>query len=188
MTALVNLWNMALSQLGKGRVMDPAEAREPANACREAWPIVRDSTLRAHPWNCAIARASIGADADVPVYGYSYQYSLPNAPFCLRVLNMGTDGYPWAVEGRKLLTDASAPITIRYIMRVEDVGVWDPLLVMAAAAHLAHAVAPQLNSSKSDRDAMWKLYRDKLREARNMDGAEGTPADLNDDDWLNARN
>lgn len=178
MAAWVEIANRALGFVGNERMNSLDEATAAAAAINAHKDFVADAVLRAHPWNCATARAMLAADAQPPAFGFAASFQLPAYPYCLRVLALGSDAQPytgaWQVEGRKILADAGGPLAIRYIARVGP-EVWDALLCDAIAIRLAYAVAYLLTASRDSEGALWAQYERLIREARSIDGAEGSP-------------
>lgn len=182
-TALVNV---SLALIGSEQIISMDEDSTPAKKAKIFFTGIRDAVQRAHPWKCCLSRASLAAETDTPAFGYSYQYALPNNPYCLRALKLNEDYYTFTVEGRLLLTDYG-DVSLHYISRVEDVASWDALLKQATAAALAAQLAfPIARSSKMMLD-MRKYYNDVLKEARSINAMEGTPPVEQTDDWINAR-
>lgn len=186
----VGICNGALLKVGAKTITSLTDPGTEAKVCNEFYPRVRDAVLRAHPWNCAIERRVLSEISPVPAFGYDHQYQLPTDPFCLRVLTLNEPFHPrlinglffplhsdfhikFKIEGRKLLTDETEA-KIVYIARVSDPTQWDALLVEAVEARLAHEIAFAITKSMKVIPPLWELYKDKLQEARTIDGQEGT--------------
>ncbi len=187
MADLVGIANRALSRVGDSRIVSMTAPSKQARAVNDAWEIVRDEVFRAHPWNCISARAQLAALSPVPVFGYEQHYQLPSD--CLRVLELVEPfaRFTWIIEGRALLTDAGAPIDIRYIVDEENTAVYDPMLVGALVARLAAEISEELTQSNSKTELRWKEYKESLRLAKGVDGQEQSPMPFEEDDWVNAR-
>ena len=143
--------NLALGKLGAKTVMSLDDASPEARAAKLHYAATRDEVLRAHRWNFAIKRARVARLAEAPLFGWSAQYTLPVD--CLRVLQV--NGYEegqregrWEVEGRRLLT-SSACAKVKYISRVTDCTLFDPLFVKSLALKLAAELAKPLAGSSS---------------------------------------
>ena len=196
MTAsIVSICNTALDLIGADTIASLADDSKPARFCARNFERVRDAVLRAYPWNCAMARARLAALAEVPAFGFAAQFPLPDGPaplYCLRLLAVGGAGAdesaaPWRIEGRRVLSDVSAPLDILYIGRAEDPAQYDALLVDAIAARLALDAAFPLTGSVSLAQAMGQAYAEKLAEARMVDAQEGAADQPRAGDWLEAR-
>lgn len=189
MASIVGICNRALQKLGATRISSITQDSVSARACNNAYDIVRDAELRAHSWNFAITRAGIAADSATPEYGYDYQYTLP--PDCLRLLpNDRTEGAystDYKVEGRKILTNDSAPLYIRYIARVTDTVQYDSLFVEALACRLAIEMCEELTQSNSKRQLATEEYKAAIRESRKINAFENVPAEQETDSWITGR-
>lgn len=187
----VTIVNAALIRLGETTVTALSDDTKPARLASAIYADLRDAVTRAHPWNFALARAELTANASAPTWGYANAYDLPGDPdHCLRVLAVeGEDEQAgrWTVEGRQILSNLSSPIRIVYLRRISDPAETDPLFREALSARLARELAEPLGKSTSLQQAMAELYEAKLREARSADGQEGTPAVLEAETWLSAR-
>lgn len=187
----VTIVNAALIRLGETTITALSDDTKPARLANAIYGDVRDAVTRAHPWNFALARAELTANANAPTWGYDNAYDLPGDPdHCLRVLTIeGEDEHAgrWTVEGRQILSNLSAPIQITYLRRISEPDDTDPLFREALSARLARELAEPLGKSTSLQQAMAEFYGAKLREARSADGQEGTPDVLVADTWLSAR-
>lgn len=57
MATELELYNRALARIAATRIGSLTDSTEERIKAQEAWPIVRDEVLAAHPWNFALARA-----------------------------------------------------------------------------------------------------------------------------------
>lgn len=187
MASWVQIANLALRRLGADRIASLGEDSENARAINDVHETVRDAVLRLHPWNCALARASLAADAAAPTWGYAYQYTLPADPYCLRVWRLADSAAAYKIEGRKLLTDAGAPLKLLYIARVTAPELFDAGLVVAMAAGLAAEIAFRLTNSRTAEEAMHKWFEQTLARARSADAQEGTPEPIEADEFQSSR-
>ncbi len=179
MTSVVDICNSALNMLGATNIISLDEDSKSARVCNQRYPNVRDAVMRAHNWNCLVTRTSIASDDATPAFTFSYQYTLPTDPYCLRVMHLDYHDLEYKVEGRKILTDEST-LNLVYLARVEDPNEYDMLLVEAIAARMAADISYNLVNSTTLTPTMWQLYDQKLSEARFVDATEGTPGVLSD--------
>jgi len=172
--------NMALTPLGDQRIHDiDDDSGESAVLCRLYYDIIVDEVLRSHPWNCAVwyqSLAALSSDDDdylLDMYeDYEYQYVLPTAPHCLRVLSIPS--YPdedYKIIGGYLLCNLEE-VTIEYIGRITDPTKFDPLLVGAIAYRLAADLAMKITESEKTRNDMMSMYEWQLNQAKTIDGIE----------------
>lgn len=157
---------------------------------RNFWPVAW-ALMRRHPWNFALARASLPAAAVPPPFGWGRAFPLPGD--CLRVLPLTSDGeeagraLPFKLEGRDILTDPPAPLMLRYVRRIDDTGLFDPLFCEALALTLAHKAAHFVTGKQSYAQALAEAARAVIAEAQVVDALEGTPDEAEADYWIEAR-
>ncbi len=187
MAGTIEICNNALILLRADPIMDITESNDRAVACKQFYQPTVDAVLRSFPWNCAILRVSLARLVATPVFGFSYQYTLPVDPYCLRVLEIeDQDVYSvFKIEGRKLLTDEDA-VKIKYIGRI-DPGDFDSLLTQTISAKLASMICHALTGKANMFDAMMKLYQYCLDEAKSIDSQEGTAESIENEILLTVR-
>ena len=174
----ITLCNQALGKLGARRVIDLDEESTEARACRLHYAETRDEVLRAHRWNFAIRRVDLTQLATPPIFGWGFQYELPED--CLRLFEVNgwevgrRPGY-WEVEGRVLLSNQDVA-QVRYISRVTDCNKFDALFIEALALKLASKIARPINGSAEMSNEFLTEY-EKLTggRARRSDAFEGRP-------------
>jgi hypothetical protein len=182
MATEVSICSNALRRLGDDPITSLTDDTERARLCNAFYQDSRDLVLRSHPWNFAITRASLAQLSDTPAYGYNYMYALPTDPYCLRVLEMEYADYIFKIEndatnGRVLVTDESTA-KILYIARITNPTLFDSMFVETLTSKLAADLAYPITGSVQLQGQMEKMYRDKLSEARSVDGMEGFVDDL----------
>jgi len=182
MATEVSICSNALRRLGDDPITSLTDDTERARLCNAFYQDSRDLVLRSHPWNFAITRASLAQLSDTPAYGYNYMYALPTDPYCLRVLEMEYADYIFKIEndatnGRVLVTNESTA-KILYIARITNPTLFDSMFVETLTSKLAADLAYPITGSVQLQGQMEKMYRDKLSEARSVDGMEGFVDDL----------
>jgi len=189
MASTIDICNRALQKLGADRIISLTQNSTSARACNLAYEPVRDAELRAHVWSFSVKRAQLAADATAPVYGYDYSYTLPSD--CLRLLhndhNEGVYITDWKVEGRKILTNESAPIDIRYIYRITDTTKYDASFSEALSCKIAMEICEELTQSNTKRQIAAEEYKAAIREARKINAFENVSKEFQTDTWLTAR-
>ena len=183
--------NMALDMLKEAPITSIDEARPIAMWIKRNFDTARDATLEETEWNFALKRDAIAADATVPAFGWAYAYTLPSD--CIRLLPLTTDGYsegdPIAheLEAGKILTDALAPLNIRYIYRHVDYGAYPATFTTALAARLALGMAHWLTGKTGFAQVAQQTYAQAINRAWLSDAVQGTSPRAADNDWVNAR-
>ena len=76
-TTETDIANMALIMLGQQPITSLDDSNNRAVLANKRLADVRDSVLRAHPWNSAVMRASLTADGTAPTWGFDKRYALP---------------------------------------------------------------------------------------------------------------
>lgn len=185
---ITEIANLALSKLGPGGgyLTDfETDDSEAADALRRVYVAIRDEVLETHPWRFAQRRTNLAADPVAPDWGYAVQYALPED--CLRVLAIEPGLQPFIVEGDRLLSDATAPLYIRYLAKITDTSKFSPTFVAALAARLADEICEVITKSTTRREKLQFEYVAKMRTARKIDnfGRAGTPPP--EGAWLDAR-
>jgi hypothetical protein len=170
----IEVINTALYRVGAEAIQAVTDANDRARVCNSLYGQVRDATMRGHPWNCLKARASIAADATAPAFGYTYRYPLPTDPYCLRVLKTGNKKDLYKLEGRYILTDEAAPLSLLYVGRITDVAQWDAELENAIALRLAAEICVPLRGEQAKGRAsdLLQLYAAVIKEAKFVNGME----------------
>jgi len=145
-TSKNQLANFALARIGAGRVTDfDNESTPVARALRDLYEPTLEKCLRSHPWNFAIRRETVAANATAPDHGWAYAYDLP--PTCVRFLDIWNeeDQYnplrEFAIEGRQILCDVEGPLSVRYVSRDIPVADFDPEFADAFSLLLASRLA-----------------------------------------------
>lgn len=186
----VAIMNMALDLLEEEPILTAEDDRAAVRWMNRNFASIRDALLRQHPWNFATTRASLPLMEEAPAFGWSRQYALP--PDYLRILPL-TGGYvngrdiPFRLEGRRLLTNAGAPVSIGYIRRVENENDMDPMFVRALATTVAASAASFITGKATMKESLAKEAQDLVLRAQMVDAQEGTPATASGDDWLTGR-
>lgn len=187
----IAIYNMALDFLDEEVAASPDDDSAVVRWLKRNFASTRDAALVRHPWNFALARGLLPARTTGPAFGWRYAYDEPSD--CLRVLPLTADGtlngapVPFESEGGLILTDAAAPLKVRYIRRVDNPGLFDPVFGEFLAARLAWKMAQWVTGKSSYADRMKEAQGELLREARLADALTGTPPLPVDDDWINVR-
>lgn len=178
-TAIVN---RALRRAGEARISAMTDAVPGAASARDVYDYERDSLLRSHPWNFATARYKLNRLADAPVFEFEYAYSLPSD--FLRIVavydNEAGDGsVRYKMESllsggdwhRVILCDAE-DVYARYVRKVTDTSLFDPLFADCLVLKLASIFATDLTNSNTLMQLFEQKLRDVRSDARSTDGIE----------------
>jgi|TARA_R110002020_G_scaffold22513_7_gene76087 hypothetical protein len=186
MSSEAEICSNALSLLGDDPITALTDDSTRARLCNRFYASTRDSVLRAFTWNFAITRQALAQSTTTPNFEFSFQYQLPEDPFCLKALKIDDDYEKWRVEGRFLLTNAST-VSLQYIARITDVGQYDALFTESLEYRLAEKMAWPITQNNKSVEVFNALYTQKLAEARTMSSQEGYGETFDADDLIVAR-
>lgn len=178
----VDIANIALDMIKEAPIQQMDDNRAAARWMSRNFYPYRDFVLSTHPWRFALKRASLAADSTAPEFGWDNRYQLPSD--CLRPLAPRFQGaldgrlIPHEVEAGFVLTNAPAPLLLRYISRTENISQYSntPLFVEAFAAKLAAGIAHWMTGKQGMAERAEVIFREALEAARFMESNQGTPA------------
>lgn len=211
MTSLLDIWNMALSNISAGsEIEDQDEASLEARLCRLHWPTTRDAVLRSFDWGFARRRADLAVLSDVSGGLWRYRYSVPADLISVRGVNERFT-YSWtppALQARfelssELVDGAESTVllsweptaTLLYTGRAENPALYDATFVKMVSWALAAAVCMGVTKSETRTTKAEATFATLLREAKtqaaNERGAQpdatpdwmGVRGGLGDDNW-----
>lgn len=198
MPSQLSIAQHAADLLGELTFSDIDATEEVPERMVAAWDDVRDAALRRNWWNFSIERTTLAADSATPSWGFDKQYSL--AGDVVRVLQVdeywnpavladyvNSDTSYFRVEGRKILTDLTAPLKVRWIVNSVDVGEWDPLFAKVMACDLADRLSIRFTASETAKARIKAERREALFEAVRTNAVEQPPVQLNDNSWIASR-
>jgi hypothetical protein len=194
----VDICNAALTKLGSDTILALTDDSNRARTVSGRYTAVRDAELRRHRWKFAIKRTTIAALSAVPDSDYDRQFQLPND--FLRLIPGGDilsipdmsdyrsrDSALYSIEGRKLLTNLSAPLSIRYIARITDTATFDTAFTEALASRLAYEICKKITGNETEKASCAADYKQAIKEAVTANALEAAPQERGDDTWLIAR-
>lgn len=189
MASKVEIANRALQLLGAKRITSITEDSRNARSIDAAFEVIKQAELRKHPWNCAIKRTQLAADSTAPTFGKSNYFQLPSD--CLRILapdpEYNFNDLDWQIEGRKIATNDTAPLNLRYIYDVDDVNEMDVLLRETISAKLAEALCEEITQSNQKKADAQSAYKEAVAEAKRANAIERVAAQPPEDVWVTAR-
>ena len=184
MASEVDICNIGLTKLGEDTIISLTENSKAARLCNLVFADLRDAVLREHPWNFAIKRVELALLTTTPSFEFDFEHQLPSDN--LRVIKIDDDLISHRIEGNKLLSNNDV-VKIEYISRIEDTTLFDSLFTETFATRIAAELSFNLSDNNALTQLMEQKYRDRVKQARSMDGQEGTPRNIEADLWLNVR-
>jgi hypothetical protein len=182
--------------VGVERILNLDEDSKRARLCKEQYPKLRDDLLRCHPWNFAITRKELAISATYsPPYEFDNAFVIPLD--CLRILDndlnepVGIGENPWVVEtdpntSQKLLLCNSSTVIIKYLRRVSEAFFPNDFAEVLALL-LARDIAFAITQSASIVQMLGEEFKQKIRECRSFDAQEGSPRQVQAEDWFLSR-
>ena len=104
MASRLEIFQLVAQHLGQDQTLvDPDENLPLAGLIRAVWDVARKATLRGNIWNFATNRVQIAADAAVPAFGFSAQFTMPGDFIRIAdVMGMVDRGRDWTFENGKV--------------------------------------------------------------------------------------
>lgn len=190
-----NILNTALARIGSTERVTSIDDTSSNSAKRAVayWDQLRRLLLARHPWNFAIKRAELNEAGTAPAFGWERQFAVPGD--CVRWLppTLGDkDYYDGEREGDYILTNAMAPLPVRYIADATDVTKWSAGFVAAMEIALAAYLTSPVTESVALMQYMGNAADDAVRLGKRIDGLETGRTKRQpvraQSAWLNARN
>lgn len=189
MSSKVEIGNRALQLLGAKRIVSLTEDSRNARAINAAYEPVKKAELRKHTWGCATKRVQLAADATPPAFDRANYFTLP-ADY-IRLLPPDPEAnyntLDWVIEGKKIVTNDSAPLNVRYIYDVTDPNEMDVLFREAFAARLAMELCEEITQSNSKMSTAMAKYDETINEAKRANAIEKASEKPPEDDWVTVR-
>lgn len=123
MPSQTEIVNYSLDMVNVSPILDLDANDGKAQKCKRLFEKTLREALSEDDWKFAKKRISIAADATAPISEWLYAYTLPAD--CLKPQRVNDDdSIAWEVEGRKILTDTTAPIILEYTKLSTDPNEW----------------------------------------------------------------
>lgn len=187
MSSYVAVANLAAIAVGTAaRLTLPGENTVLGRAVASVWDIERKAALREGSWNFAMRRAQLSALSEAPLHQFAAQYQLPAD--CLRLIEIYrlSRDY-WQIEGRRILTDHTGALDIRYLRDVTEPAEFDPQFAHCFALRIAMSIGNRIAGSSFDMEGTDRKYRMALAQAKRVDAQENPPIDDYESEWVTRR-
>lgn len=180
----VAIYNSALVKLDTDTISSFSDSNKAARLGNTLYDLKRKQLLEAHYWNFATKKVSFSKLSSTPEYDFTAEFSLPSDFIRMRRLQYNNIRYK--IIGATIQASADT-LKGEYIADITDTSLFSPTFKEALSYLLASEIAWPLIESMSKAEEMKKKYDDILRDARYIDGSQGTRDDLYSDDFINAR-
>jgi hypothetical protein len=177
-TTDVEVANLALDMVKEAPITSMDDNRAAAKWMKRNFIPARNFMLNKQSWKFAMKRDELAEDATAPAFEWTRRYKKPAD--CFRVLPLRFEGklngrlVPHQVEGDYILTNAAAPLRVRYIKTIDNVAEWPAHFVEAMATMLAFRISSYLTGKMAMAEALKQEYATAMQVALSMDASEGT--------------
>lgn len=183
MSSIVEISNLALSNLGKENINTVYEASAEARACRQFYDVTRKVLLQSYPWNFAGKTQALAEIAGEENCKWRFSYQRPSDCLKLRWISSLERPADWQAEvsnpheviGGTIRCDLT-PAFARYTFDLVDPSRFSPLFVDALGWHLAVRLAMPLTRDPKMRADAWQVAQQMTGQAQMADASE-QPAD-----------
>ncbi len=179
-TTDVEVCNLALDMVKEAPINNLDENRAAARWMKRNFVPTRNYCLNLQVWKFAMTRAELPADPDAPEFEWNRRFKKPTD--CFRVLPLRDGGrmngrlIPHQVEGDYILTNAAAPLKVRYIRVVDNPAEWPTHFVELVATRLALGIAHFMTGKTSMIELLNARHAQAAQMAASLDSAEGSHA------------
>jgi hypothetical protein len=187
MASVVDICNLALSNVRAGSINSLTESSLQAQVCRLKYPVLRDQLLRDAPWQFARKLEALALTTE-DLFNWSYAYQYPSDCVTIRRLILNHEQYAQGTQdrttlyrdeiyqlqpdpdsqikyrvfnqdGNKLIAANEPDLRAEYTVGVEDPNLFDPLFIQALSHLLASEVAIPIVGAEKGR----KFREDELQ-------------------------
>ena len=137
MADFVTIANLAASSLGEDdQLRSPDDDTHLSRSVKAVWDVERQAAIRDHSWNFAMRRAALAQVVGQDATPYAAAYRVPATS--LRLIEvLGHRRGPYQLEGPFILSNAAAPLRIRYLIDVPEPAEWDAMFAKVFAMRIA---------------------------------------------------
>jgi hypothetical protein len=173
-TTKLEVINVALSWCGTARINALTDTVQARYVATDNWDTSFETVLAEREWTFAKDRKVLALDAAAPVFGYDFQFIIPNDVVKVwRVYDAnGDESTDWVREGARVLCNDAAPIYAEVTTKA-DLALWSGIAVQALEAKLAAVMAIPLTENRQLRMDLEALFKEFLKTAGSSDGQQG---------------
>jgi len=184
----VTIINRGLSLLGAEPIVALTDNTPEARIANRFYDTSRKSILSECLWNFATKRVLLNQIVDPPAWTLqemNYVYQLPSD--IIRIFETNQPNATWRVEGVQILSN-SDDLGIKYVYDLTDTTKFSASFVDAFADKLAADMCYAVLNSNTESKLLTEKYDGQsLPKARTENSQVGTPPDIEDNLWTNAR-
>lgn len=199
MATETELVNAALRKGGGAkRILDLTDSVGSAGIASDVLTFERDDLLRSGVWNFTITRIQLAQLATLPVFGWTYAYTIPSD--CIRMVSIhdndaGNGVVPYKIESilqpddtyvNAIVTDASE-IFLRYCRQVTDPNLMTASFRQVLILRMAKIFAISIAKSNPLYQALAAEEKSLMAKAGAIDGIEDYPESRPEGSWAASR-
>ena len=198
MASTVEIWNLALTDVGGSLVVDVLQNSTEADLCRLHYAYALEFVLESQYWGFATKRLELAESASIePVFGYTSSFKIPSD--ALRVMEVWdhqhmdtnsrftTHGLQWAQVGEYFSANTSEQVWVKYIEKVEDPSRFTGSFSAALAKYLSYRLAIPVAANRQLKADLLGEYQLLLDVAAINDGVTGRTKVLRSNVLMSAR-
>lgn len=193
----VDVVNIALRRIGAKPVTALDDTTPNGAIAADVYPTERDSLLRAHTWNFAVARASLTKSDTAPTFEYANAFLLP-ADFLRVIAVYDNDAGDGAVRYRLETLEISDVFTqviacdadsvwLKYVRQMDTTDLMTAQFRNLLALRCARVFAIAIANSNTLVQLIDAEIQVAQREAKSIDGMEDFPDRLPEGSWVTSR-
>ena len=189
MASKVDIWNAALTAIGRQIIASETEDSTRANLVRSRYDNLRQKILE-DVWTFATSRVRLARLVDVPVFGWKYFYAMPANH--LTTLGVFFDAdlkreALYQIEGDNRLATDNEEIYMRYIEDVEDPNRMTASFREYLSAELAFQICIRSTELSGRRKDMESWRNDAKIDARSKDAQGDLIEQIPEGSWISGR-
>lgn len=175
---IIEICNMALSRIGRGRIISLDDNNEESRQCKMFYDMCRQSLLKDYDWGFA-KRIEQMAQVDSKHFGWQYVYAYPSN--CLQILRIYNsygeslvhkideadewDIFNMSGSNQAVACDVDSAM-VEYIIDIRDSGLYSAQFCDAFAWRLAAEIAIPLTGDANMRNNSWQFYEMMVRKVK----------------------
>lgn len=187
MADFVTIANLAASSLGEDdQLRSPDDDTHLSRSVQAVWDVERQAAIRDHSWNFAMRRAALAQVVGQDATPYAAAYRMPATS--LRLIEvLGYKKGQYQLEGPFILSNAAAPLRIRYLIDVPEPAEWDAMFAKVFAMRVAWQIADRITGDTNRVQLAQGKYFAALKEAKRVDARENPQVPFEPTEWELAR-
>jgi len=179
----VDICSLALKSIGSKPIQSFTDQSNSAQLLALMYPVTRDAVLKSFRWKFAIKRQGLALTSYQPFQFKQVRLELPTGRWAfalpddyLAMIETDQDPSPYKIESFVTNTQTNAQqlilltdnqtIGIRYVSRITNPNLFDPIFILALAARIARDIALPETGDLAKLKSMDELYKEKIAEAR----------------------